>query len=137
MSVYVWPAKNKCLSSTLSLKYSILQKIALSNWFPFLHKTYVTKDLAILLFLIGTSESFDIGKWLFEIIVHNAKYKHASGILPFSSLIFEVLMLQKNILEENEILESPSTPLRISHKLFESKHAQDIQKNAVVPNDIP
>ena len=52
-----------------------------------------------------------MGKLLFEIIVHNAKYEHAYGILPFLSLIFEVLMLQKDILEENEILEAPPTPL--------------------------
>ena len=46
-------------------------------------------------------------------------------------------MFQNNILEENEILEAPLSHLRVSHKLFESKHAQDIQKNAIIPNDVP
>ena len=73
---------------------------------------------------------------MFEIIVHNAEYEHAYGILPFPSLIFEVLMLQKNILEEHEILKVPTIHLWIFHKLFEGKHAPDIQEKEGVPNDV-
>ena len=65
---------------------------------------------------------------MFEIIVHNAEYEHAYDTLPFSLLIFEVLMLQKNILEKYEILKVPKVHLRIFHKLFEDKHAPDIQE---------
>ena len=63
---------------------------------------------------------------MFEIIVHNAEYEHAYGILPFFSLIFKVLMLQKNILKEHEILKVPTVHLRFFHKLFEGKHSLDI-----------
>ena len=45
--------------------------------------------------------------------------------------------LQKNILEEHEILKVPTTPLQISHKLFESKHAPNIQEKESVPDDVP
>ena len=65
---------------------------------------------------------------MFEIIVHNAEYEHAYDILPFFSLIFKVLMLQKNILEEHEILKVLIVHLRIFHKLFEGKYASDIQE---------
>ena len=65
---------------------------------------------------------------MFEIIVHNIEYGHAYDILPFSLLIFKVLMLQKNILEKHEILKVPTVHLRIFHKLFEDKHAPDIQE---------
>ena len=74
---------------------------------------------------------------MFEIIVHNAEYEHAYGILSFSSLIFEVLMLQKNILEEHEILKVPTIHLQIFHKLFEDKHAPDIQEKESVSDDVP
>ena len=67
-------------------------------------------------------------KLMFEIIVHNAEYEHTYGILPFLSLIFEVLILQKNILEEYEILKVLTVHLQIFHKLFEDKQAQDIQE---------
>ena len=68
---------------------------------------------------------------MFEIIIHNAEYEHAYGILPFFSLIFKVLMFQMNILEEHEILKVPTVHLRIFHKLFEGKHAPDIQEKRV------
>ena len=74
---------------------------------------------------------------MFEIIVHNAEYEHAYGILPFSSLIFKVLMLQKNIIEEHEILKVPTVHLQIFHKLFEGKHALDIQEKEGVSDYVP
>ena len=86
--------------------------------------------------MVGFCESFDMRNLMFAIIVHNDKYEHAYGILPFSSLIFKVLMFQKNILEEHEILKVPTGHLRIFHKLFEDKHALDIQEKNNVPDDV-
>ena len=91
-AISVWPSKNKVPSSILSVKYFALQKIALTNWLPSLHKTYVTKDMAILLFMIGTRETFDMQKLLFEVIVYNAEHETTYGIFSFPSLIYEVLM---------------------------------------------
>ena len=45
-------------------------------------------------------------------------------------------MLQTNILEEHEILKVPTVHLWIFHKLFEGKHASDIQKKKGVPDDV-
>ena len=116
--ISVWPSKNKVLSSILLVKYSILHKIALFNRLPSLHKTYVTEDMAILLFLISTCKDFDMGKLLFEVIIHNVEHENTYGILPLPSLIYEVLMLQKNILGEDEMLEPIPPPLKVSQKLY-------------------
>ena len=45
-------------------------------------------------------------------------------------------MLQKDILEEHEILKVPTVYLRIFYKLFESKHALYIQEKEGVPGDV-
>ena len=45
-------------------------------------------------------------------------------------------MLQKNIMEKHEILKVLIIHLWIFHKLFESKHAPDIQKKDGVPGDV-
>ena len=45
-------------------------------------------------------------------------------------------MFQKNILSENEMLETLSPPLKVSHKLFEGKHVLDVQKPVVVFGDV-
>ena len=87
--------------------------------------------------LVGFGESFDMRKLMFEIIVHNGEYEHAYGILPFFFIDFEVLMLQKNILEEHAILKVLTVHLRIFHKLFEGKHALDIQEKKGAPDNVP
>ena len=61
--------------------------------------------------MVDSGEFFDMRKLMFEIIVHNAENEHAYGILPFLSLIFEVLMFLKNILKEYEILKVPTVHL--------------------------
>ena len=61
-------------------------------------------------FLIGTGEEIDMGKLLFEVIVHNAEHKNIYGILPLPYLIFTVLMLQKHILGDDEMLKPIPPP---------------------------
>ena len=135
--ISVWPSNNKVTSSLLSVKYFAFYKIALTNWLPSLHKTFVTKDMACLLYMIGTGEKFDMEKLLFEVIVYNAEQETTYGILPLPFLIYEVLMLQKNILGENEMLEVLPHPLKVSHKFFEGKHVPDVKKATATPRTIP
>ena len=135
-SLTVWSSKNKVLSSILSVKYSILHKITLTNWLPSLHKTYVSKDMVVLLFLIGTGKEFDMGKLLFEVIVYNAEQETTYGILPLPLLIYEVLMRQHKILGKDEILEILPHSLCISQKMFKGKHARDVQKHVVFTGDV-
>ena len=127
-AVSIWPSNNKVPSSILSVKYSALHKIALTNWLPSLHKTYMTKNMSCLLFMIGIGEKFDMRKLLFEVIIYNVEQETTYGILPLHSLIYEVLMLQKNILGENEMLKILPSPLKVSHKLFEGKHVPNVKK---------
>ena len=67
-----WPTENAIPSAVLTSKYSILHKIAIANWLPRLHVSTVSKDLAILLFAIGTGEEFDLTKVIFQVIISNA-----------------------------------------------------------------
>ena len=94
--------------------------------------------MAILLFLISTCKDFDMGKSLFEVIIHNVEHENTYGILPLPSLIYEVLMLQKNILGEDEMLEPIiPPPLKVSQKLYACKHAPNVQKSAAVSRTVP
>ena len=69
-----------------------------------------------------------MGKLIYQVIVKNIEFEHTNGVLPFSSLIFEILQLQKNILEKNEVLETPRKPIRISYKVFTGTHAKDVEE---------
>ena len=79
---------------------------------PNTHAMNVSRDLAFLFYSIGTDLSFDMGKHIFELIVSHAESETTNGKLPFPSLIFEVLSLQKTVKEDPEALESLPGPSR-------------------------
>ena len=95
-----WPTENAIPSAALMSKYSIFHKIAIANWLPRLHISTVSRDLAILLFAIGTGKELDLAKVIFQVIKRNAESENTVNVLPYPSLIFEILQLQKNIMEE-------------------------------------
>ena len=96
---------------------------------PRLHISTVSKDLAILLFVIGTSEEFDLAKVIFQVITSNAESENTVNVLPYPSLIFEILRLQRDIMEEGEVLEQPRHPIKISTKLYQGAHISDVDDN--------
>ena len=102
-----WPTENVIASAVLTSKYSIFHKIAIGNWLPRLHISSVLRDLVVLLFAVCTIEEFDLAKVIFQVIKNNAKSENTVNVLPYPSLIFEILQLQKNIMKEGEVLEQP------------------------------
>ena len=62
----VWPELNVLASVLLTTKYVILHKITVANWMPRLHITTINKDLAILLYAIGTDVPFIWPMWYFK-----------------------------------------------------------------------
>ena len=61
----VWPELNVLTSALLTSKYAILHKIVVANWMPRLHITTISKDLAVLLYAIGTNVHFDMANVIF------------------------------------------------------------------------
>ena len=125
-SVLVWPDLNVLSSALLTTKYSILHRIAIANWMPRLHITTISKDLAALLYAIGTNVAFDMTNVIFQVIVSYVEAETTIGGLPFFFLIHEVLTVQKDGLVEDDDLEMPRKPLKIFTKVYTSAHVQDV-----------
>ena len=115
-----------------------MHKIAIANWMSRLHISTISKDLAVLLYTIGTNVSFDMANVIFQVIVSYAKAKTTVGGLPFLFLIHEVLTIQKDGLAENDDLEMPQKFLKISTKVYTSAHVQDVGNEEVeIDFDVP
>ena len=121
-SFLIWPDLNVLSSVVLTIKYSILHKIAIANWMPRLHIFSISKDLAVLLYVVGTDISFDMVNVIFQVIMSYAKTETTVGGLPFSSLIHELLTAQKEDLDVDDDLEVPRKPLKISTKVYIGAH---------------
>ena len=122
----------------LTSKYAILHKVAVANWMPRLHITTVSKDLAVLLYAIGTNVPFDIANVIFQVIVSYVESESTLGGLPFPYLIHEILNVQKDGLAESDDLDMPRKPLSISTKVYIGAHVQHVgNEDADIDPDNP
>ena len=117
-----WPDDNHFQSSILSMKYSILHKIAIKTLIPRLHISFVSEELAILMFFVGIGEPFGMGKVIYKVIVSNANFEYAYGVLPFLSLIFRRIYLKRM-----KCWRLPRNQLGFSI-VFVDKHSKDIEE---------
>ncbi|XP_019184980.1 PREDICTED: uncharacterized protein LOC109179961 [Ipomoea nil] len=112
-------------SSELTSKYVILHCIALHNWLPSAHFHMVGKQLAALLFRIGTKMTIDLGSWTFYHILTLIHLREQKVRLPFPNLIFGVLTTQGLVPIPSEVI-SPTLLYTVDHRLLTGKHIRDV-----------
>lgn len=94
-SVYEdWSHKGLLPTASLSVKYTILTRIGVSNWVPINHSLGITPSLARLVYQIGTRVTFDFGEHVFDQILKQTKSFAKKLPISFTSLISGVLINQ-------------------------------------------
>ncbi|KAK2389793.1 hypothetical protein QL285_063359 [Trifolium repens] len=132
--VKVWPLKGKVPSVMLSVKYAILNRIGAVNWVPTSHTSTIATSLAKFIYAIGTDANVDFGSLIFDQIVEHGKSWAIKLAISFPSLICDIILDQHpNILLPEDVPCKRESPMALSYKLFEGKHAADI---AVLPKKV-
>ncbi|GAA0151212.1 hypothetical protein LIER_09982 [Lithospermum erythrorhizon] len=72
-AVYTWLDKGQIPSSRLSVKYVVLPKVGVVNWVPTTYTTSVSETMAMVLYIIGTGASFNLGQFIFDQTVQHAQ----------------------------------------------------------------
>ncbi|KAK2444344.1 hypothetical protein QL285_015374 [Trifolium repens] len=125
--VKVWPLKGKVPSVMLSVKYAILNRIGAVNWVPTSHSSTIATGLAKFIYAIGTSANVDFGSLIFDQIIEHGKSWAIKLAVSFPSIICEIILDQHpNILLPEDVPCKRESPMTLSYKLFEGKHAADI-----------
>ncbi|KAK2373606.1 hypothetical protein QL285_074634 [Trifolium repens] len=125
--VKVWPLKGKVPSVMLSIKYAILNRIGAVNWVPTSHTSTIATGLAKFIYAIGTGANVDYGSLIFDQIVEHGKCWAIKLAVSFPTLICEIILDQHpNILVPEDVPCKRESPMTLSYKLFEGKHAADI-----------
>ncbi|WJX81962.1 hypothetical protein P8452_64780 [Trifolium repens] len=125
--VKVWPLKGKVPSAMLSIKYAILNRIGAANWVPTTHSSTIATSLAKFIYAIGTSADVDYGSLIFDQIVEHGKSWAMKLVISFPSIITGIILDQHpNILLPEDVPCKRDSPMTLSYKLFEGKHAADI-----------
>lgn len=63
--VWTWPTDGQFFTMKLSVKYGILHKIAITNWFLTIHMANISASLAQIIYQIGIKALMDVGELIF------------------------------------------------------------------------
>ncbi|XP_031121097.1 uncharacterized protein LOC116024342 [Ipomoea triloba] len=123
-----WPAETNMLpAKSLTTKYVILHKLAMTNWMPNEHRGGLNFLMATLIYKIGKGIPIDIGDIIFKHVASFRKpeSKESKVKLPFPCTIYGVLRSQGFKLEPNEPMDAPQVR-KIDAKLKQGSHVFDI-----------
>lgn len=110
-------------SSSLSIIYATVYVISTKNWLIDNQQNPVSNKVAILLRKIVKMVEFDLGQMIYDDFVKHAEKVYKRYLMPFSSLIFQVIFKQNpRIVRTTEQHEKLMPKLKFSHKWLEGKH---------------
>ncbi|WJX28542.1 hypothetical protein P8452_17244 [Trifolium repens] len=126
--VKVWPLKGKVPSVMLSVKYAILNRIGTANWVPTTHTSDIATGLARFIYSVGTGTMFNYGAHIFDETVQHGKTWAVRMPIAYPSLICGIILAQHpTILTADDEVSKRESPLDFHPRLFEGKHAADIE----------
>ena len=119
----VWPKKGTISFGKLSVKYAILNQIAAINWVSTTHSSDVATGLGKFIYLVGTKNKINIGKYVFEQTVKHAKTDAVKCPIAFPTLLCGIILDQHpNIKIVNDVPSKRESPLTLLQKLFGVDH---------------
>ncbi|KAK2368384.1 hypothetical protein QL285_081581 [Trifolium repens] len=126
--VKVWPLKGKVPSVMLFVKYAILNRIGTANWVPTTHTSDIATGLARFIYSVGTGTMFNYGAHIFDETVQHGKTWAVRMPIAYPSLICGIILAQHpTILTDDDEVSKRESPLDFHPRLFEGKHAADIE----------
>ncbi|KAK2391761.1 hypothetical protein QL285_065191 [Trifolium repens] len=112
----------------LSVKYAILNRIGTVNWVPTTHTSDIATSLVRFIYSVGTGTAFNYGAHIFDETVQHAKSWAVRMPVAYPSLICGIILAQHpTVLTADDEVSKRESPLDFHPKLFEGKHAADIE----------
>lgn len=125
--VRTWPTDCQFPTMKLSVKYAILQKFGIANWFSSTHMASKLTALAELIYHIGTGALVDVCELIFQQILHHVDIYDINILICFPQLIIGFLLAQHLKVITNDKMMGPAPKsFTLSYKFFQGSHVPDL-----------
>lgn len=101
------------------MKYAILHKIGIANWYPSTYLATISTTLEKLVYQISTGHSMDVGKFIFQQILHHVNTYGINIPIFFPRLITGFLLSQhSDLLVDDDVVGPAPRIISLSYKTF-------------------
>uniref|UniRef100_A0A9I9E876 Putative plant transposon protein domain-containing protein n=1 Tax=Cucumis melo TaxID=3656 RepID=A0A9I9E876_CUCME len=88
-----WPSDGQLPAASLSVKYAILNKIGIANWYPSTHASIISTSLAQLIYLIGTGSPIDVRTFELMLLICCLSFIRLMVVLDLHLKMFLCLLM--------------------------------------------
>ncbi|KAA0066271.1 gag-pol polyprotein [Cucumis melo var. makuwa] len=113
--------------ASLTVKYSILHRIEISNWIPSTHASTISTSLGHFVYLVGTGVKVNVGEFIFNHLLRHIDTFTIHIPICFPRILSGFLLAQQStILTPLNIVGTAPWVIQLSMRLFQGSHIPDV-----------
>ncbi|TYK29845.1 flocculation protein FLO11-like [Cucumis melo var. makuwa] len=126
-TVPMWPVDGQLQVTSLTVKYSILHRIGISNWIQSTHASTISTSLGYFVYLVGTGVKVNVGEFIFNHLLRHVDTFSIHILICFARILSGFLLAQQStILTLLDTIGTAPRVIPLSMRLFQGSHIPNV-----------